>query len=58
MHKIHLRQPGFTYNAWRPFTRTKEQAEKFKDTRDSKILILLYMNYIITQYMNKIKATL
>ena len=50
MHKIHLRQPGFTYNAWRPFTRTKEQAEKFKDTGDSKntyLFVYELYNYTI-----------
>ena len=50
MHKIRVRQPGFTYNAWRPFTRTKEQAEKLKDTGDSKntyLFVYELYNYTI-----------
>ena len=30
MPEMHLRQPGFTYSAWRPFTKTKERIQKFK----------------------------
>ena len=28
--------PGFTYSAWRPFTKNKERIPKFKETRDSR----------------------
>ena len=31
---MYLRQPGFTYNAYGPFTRNKERLQKFKDTGD------------------------
>ena len=30
---MHLRQPGFTYTACRPFTNNKERIQKFKETR-------------------------
>ena len=36
----------------------KNKQKNLKIQEIPKILILLYMNYIITQYMNKIKATL
>ena len=32
--EMHLRQPGFTYSACRPFTKKKERIEKFKETGD------------------------
>ena len=32
MPEMHLRQPGFTYNAFRPFTKNKERIEKFMQT--------------------------
>ena len=32
MPKLHLKQPGFTYSACRPFTRNKEKIEKFMQT--------------------------
>ena len=35
MPEMHLRQPGFTYNACGPFTKTKKRIQKFKGTRDS-----------------------
>ena len=35
---MHLRQPGFTYNACGPFTKNKERIEKFKETRDSRYI--------------------
>ena len=36
--KMHLRQPGFTYSACRPFTKNKERMEKFKETGDSRYI--------------------
>ena len=33
MPEMHLKQPGFTYNAGRPFTKNKERIQKFKETR-------------------------
>ena len=35
MPEMHLRQPGFTYNACGPFTKIKEIIEKFKEAGDS-----------------------
>ena len=35
---MHLRQPGFTYSACRPFTKNKERIQKFKQTGDSRYI--------------------
>ena len=32
MPEMHLKQPGFTHNAWGPFTRNKERIKKFMQT--------------------------
>ena len=32
MPEMHLRQPGFTYSAFGPFTKNKERIEKFMQT--------------------------
>ena len=32
MPEMHLRQPGFTYSVYRPFTQNKERIQKFKET--------------------------
>ena len=34
MPKMHLKQPGFTYNTCDPFTKNKERMKKFKETGD------------------------
>ena len=34
--EMHLKQPGFTYNACGPFIKNKEQIQKFKETRESR----------------------
>ena len=36
MPEMHLKQPGFTYNACGPFTKNKERIQKFKETVDSR----------------------
>ena len=36
MPEMHLRQPGFTYSASGPFTKTKERIQKFKQIGDSR----------------------
>ena len=36
--EIHLRQPGFTYSAYGPFTKNKERIKKFKEIRDSRYI--------------------
>ena len=33
--EMHLKQPGFTYSACRPFTKNKERIWKFKETGDT-----------------------
>ena len=38
MPEMHLRQPGFTYSACGPFTKTKERIQKFKETEDSRCI--------------------
>ena len=38
MPKMHLKQPGFTYSARRPFTKNKEKIQKFKETGDTKYI--------------------
>ena len=30
--EIHLKQPGFIYSAWDPFTKSRERIEKFMQT--------------------------
>ena len=38
MPQMHLRQPGFTYSACRPFIKNKERIQKFKETGDSRYI--------------------
>ena len=38
MSKMHLRQPGFTYSACRPFIKNKERLQKLKETGDSRYI--------------------
>ena len=38
MPKIHLRQPGFMWNACDPFTKNKEKIKKFKGTGDTRYI--------------------
>ena len=33
--KMHLKQPGFTYKSSGPFTKNKEEIQKFKETGDT-----------------------
>ena len=35
MPEMHLKQPGFTYSACGPFSKNKEQIQKFKKTGDT-----------------------
>ena len=39
MTDMHLRQPGFSYNACGQFTENKEKIQKFKETGDSRYFI-------------------
>ena len=38
MSEMHLKQPEFTYSACRPFTKTKERIQKFKETGHKKYI--------------------
>ena len=38
MSEMQLRQPGFTYSACGPFTKSKERIQKFKQTGDSRYI--------------------
>ena len=38
MPEMHFRQPGFTYIACGPFTKSKERIQKFKQTGDSRYI--------------------
>ena len=38
MSEMHFRQPGFTYSAFRPFPKNKENIKKFKETGDSRYI--------------------
>ena len=44
MARTHLRQPGFTYCACRPFTKTRERIQKIKQTGDNKHDIFIKTN--------------
>ena len=53
MPEMHLRQPGFTYIARRPFTKIKERLPKFKETRD---LRYIYQNKLDKAYFQHAMA--
>ena len=36
--EMHLRQPGFTYSAFGPFTKNKERTQEFKESGDSRYI--------------------
>ena len=38
MLEIHLKQPGFTYRAFAPFTRNKQRIQKFMQTGDTNFI--------------------
>ena len=38
MPEMHLREPGFTYSACRPYTKNKERIQKFKERVDSRYI--------------------
>ena len=38
MSEMHLKQPGFTYSACGPFTKTKERIEKFIQTGNTNFI--------------------
>ena len=42
MFEMHLRQPGFTYSAFGPFSKNKEKMQNFKETDIHDIFIKTY----------------
>ena len=54
MPKMHLKQPGFTYSAFGPFTKSKERIQKFKETGDTKYI---YRNELDKAVFNVIWLT-
>ena len=38
MPEMHLKQPGFTYSACGPFTKSKERIQRFKETGDTRYI--------------------
>ena len=51
MPEMHLKQPGLTYSACRPFTKNKERIQKFKGTGDTSYI---YKNDFIRHVFNMI----
>ena len=47
MPEMHLRQPGFTYSAFEPFTKNKTTIQKYKETEDSRYI---YQNKLDKAY--------
>ena len=50
MPKMHLRQPGFTYNACRPSTKNKERIKNFKETGDSRYIYQNQLDIVCFQH--------
>ena len=50
MPEMHLRQPGFTYSACRPFTKNKERTQKFKETGDSRYIYKMELDKACFQH--------
>ena len=48
--EMHLRQPGFTYSACRPFTTSKKRIQKFKQTGDSRYIYKNELNKACFQH--------
>ena len=48
--EMHLRQPGFTYNACGLFTKNKERIQKFKETGDSRYIYQNELDKAFFQY--------
>ena len=47
MPEMDLRQPGFTYSACGPFTKSKERIQKFKQTGDSGFIFMIWLMEIL-----------
>ena len=50
MPKMHLKQPGFTYNVCGPFTRIKERIEKFMQTGNTNFVYKNELDKVCFQY--------
>ena len=50
MLEMHLRQPGFTYSVFGPFTKNKERMQKFKETGDSRYIYQNELNKFYFQH--------
>ena len=50
MPEIHLKQPGFTYSAYGPFTKSKQRTQKFKKTGDSRYIYKNELNKVCFQH--------
>ena len=50
MAELHLKQPGFTYNACDPFTRNKERVEKFMQTGSTDFIYRNELNKVCFQH--------
>ena len=48
--EMHLRQPGFTYSASRPFAKNKERMKKIEETGDSKYIYQNELNNACFQH--------
>ena len=50
MPEMHLKQPGFIYNACGPFTKNKERIQKFKETGDTSYICKNELDKACFQY--------
>ena len=50
MPGMHLRQPGFTYSAYRPFTKNKERITNFEETGDSRYIYQIELDKACFQH--------
>ena len=50
MPEMHLRQPGFTYNACGPLTKNKERIEKFMKTGNTKFICKIELDKACFQH--------
>ena len=55
MPEMHLKQPGFTYSAYGPFTKNKERIQKFKETGDTSYIYKSKLDKVCFQHDMKIK---
>ena len=48
MPEMRLKQPGFTYSAWGPFTKNKERIEKFMQTGNTDFIININIRLVFS----------